>query len=206
MELHGVLAFINNYGYAAVFILVFLQEIGIPNPVPNELVLLFAGALSTIGDLNFFLIFLTAVAADVIGSSILYFAFYFFEHWILERLSKWTAINKNLDKMKERILKQGLWAIFLGRMIPFVRGYVSTAAGVLNIPYKVFLPIVATSAAIWSGGYVILGHYLGKNWEVVGRIIGAYLWPVAGGLIAVVIAVFLLRSWRKRRRAGMIGK
>jgi membrane protein DedA with SNARE-associated domain len=46
-------AYILKYGYMAIFSLVFLQEIGVPNPVPNELVLLFSGYLTSIGQLHF---------------------------------------------------------------------------------------------------------------------------------------------------------
>ena len=46
-------AYIIKYGYLAIFSLVFLQEIGVPNPVPNELVLLFSGYLTSTGKLNF---------------------------------------------------------------------------------------------------------------------------------------------------------
>jgi membrane protein DedA with SNARE-associated domain len=74
----GLLGFVNDYGYLAVFLLVFLQEIGIPNPVPNELVLLFAGALTSVGGLSVWLMFFTAVAADVIGTTIVFSVFYFF--------------------------------------------------------------------------------------------------------------------------------
>ncbi|MCX6740828.1 MAG: hypothetical protein NTY61_00295 [Candidatus Parcubacteria bacterium] len=43
---HSLAVFITHYGYLAIFFLVFLQEIGVPNPVPNELVLLFSGYLA----------------------------------------------------------------------------------------------------------------------------------------------------------------
>lgn len=75
---HSLAVFIAHYGYPAIFSLVFLQEIGVPNPVPNELVLLFSGYLAFLGALNFVLVFLTVVAADFIGTSILYLVFYFF--------------------------------------------------------------------------------------------------------------------------------
>jgi membrane protein DedA with SNARE-associated domain len=35
--------YVTNYGYLAVSILVFLQESGIPNPIPNEILLIFSG-------------------------------------------------------------------------------------------------------------------------------------------------------------------
>ena len=70
-------AFIINYGYLAIFALVFLQEVGIPNPVPNELVLIFSGYLAFKGILYLPLVILAAVSADFIGTNILYFTFYF---------------------------------------------------------------------------------------------------------------------------------
>jgi membrane protein DedA with SNARE-associated domain len=70
-------AYILKYGYVAIFSLVFLQEIGIPNPVPNELVLLFSGYLTAVGKLDFITVLLIVIAADTLGSSLLYVAFYF---------------------------------------------------------------------------------------------------------------------------------
>lgn len=193
----GLLGFVNDYGYLAVFILVFLQEIGIPNPVPNELVLLFAGALTSIGGLSVWLMFLTAVAADIIGTTLLFTVFYFFEHYIIERLSRWKTLNEKLDKIKAKILQHDRWAIFLGRLMPYVRGYVSAAAGILNMPYRVFVPMVAFSAAIWSGGYVILGHFLGKQWEIVADFVGRYRWTL---LVAAVLVIAVWFYWRHRKK------
>ena len=194
-ELNGLLGFVSDYGYLAVFLLVFLQEIGVPNPVPNELVLLFAGALTSIGDLSIWLMFLTAVAADIIGTTLLFSVFYFFEHKIMEKVRKWEKINQKLDAIKAKILERGKPAIFLGRMMPFVRGYVSVAAGILNIPYKTFLPMVIFPAIIWTGGYVTLGHFLGKRWETVANFIEQYQWMLLAALILVAaIWIYLKRK------------
>lgn len=194
-----LIQFVTDYGYWAVFSLVFLQEIGIPNPVPNELILLFGGALTVIGGLNFWLMFLTVIAADVIGTTILFSAFYFFEYYLLERISKWLPINKNLDRIKTMLVKHDRWAILLGRLMPYLRGYVSVAAGVLNIPYRVFLPMVAISATIWSGGYVIAGHFLGTQWEKVGDFISRYQWIF---LIVLTLTGLSWWIWKHQRNRG----
>jgi membrane protein DedA with SNARE-associated domain len=41
-----VALYITKYGYLAIFLLVLLQELGLPNPVTNEFVLLFSGYLA----------------------------------------------------------------------------------------------------------------------------------------------------------------
>ena len=44
-----VMQYIVKYGYLAIFVLVFLQEVGAPNPIPNELVLVLSGYLTFMG-------------------------------------------------------------------------------------------------------------------------------------------------------------
>lgn len=199
-SLAGFLGCINEHGYLAVFLLVFIQELGIPT-IPNELVLIFAGALTTIGQLDYLLMFLTAVSADIIGTSILFFIFYFFEKKIMERMPKWIPINHYLDKIKAMIEKHDKWAIMIGRMMPYGRGYVSAAAGILNISYKVFLPMVFVSAVIWTGGYVTLGHFLGFQWKKVADFIAGYQWLA---LIALVLLVGGWMYWSHRKNKDKI--
>src|SRR5580704_15289435 len=93
--------FIVQYGYLAIFLFIFLQELGVPNPITNELVLIFSGYLAYTGALSFTKVILCAVSADFLGTSILYFIFYslskryFFKntpHW----LEKFVAKLENL--------------------------------------------------------------------------------------------------------------
>lgn len=195
--------FVNEFGYLAIFLLVFLQEIGVPNPVPNELVLIFAGALTTIGDLSVWLVLLMAVSADIIGTTALYLVFYFFEKVIMERIPKWIPIDRHLERFKKKILHGGRLAIFIGRLMPYLRGYISVAAGVLNVSYKVFIPMAVLSAVLWTGGYVILGHFLGRQWEEVAEFIGRYQWMMLVALVAGV-GIWVFARYRKKRAAPAI--
>jgi hypothetical protein len=52
-----LLFYVTKYSYGAIFVLVLLQELGVPNPVTNEFVLLFSGYLAFSGVLNFWLVF-----------------------------------------------------------------------------------------------------------------------------------------------------
>lgn len=158
--------YITEYGYIAIFGLVFLQELGVPNPVPNEIVLLFAGYLASINTLNFIAVFLTAVAADFFGTSILYFIFYFFGDFIFKHKPRWLPISEiNMKKASDRLSDRGMWGIYVGRLLPYVRGYTSVAAGILRIKPRFFLTAVFVSAVTWSGGYVMAGKWLGKYWS-----------------------------------------
>jgi membrane protein DedA with SNARE-associated domain len=192
---HSLAVFITHYGYPAIFSLVFLQELGVPNPVPNELVLLFSGYLAFLGTLNFALIFLTVVTADFIGTSILYFVFYFFGGALYRKLHKGKFLDK-LQKIETNIYKNGQWGIYLGRLVPYARGYVSVVAGLVRVPPKEFLMTVFLSAVTWSGGYVIAGRILGKQWEKVVNVLGFQTAVIL--LLLVVLVVFMILRMRKK--------
>src|ERR1700758_1146854 len=112
-------AYLTHYGYYAIFLCVFLQELGVPNPITNELVLIFCGYLSYTKTLNFFKVIIVAISADFIGTSILFFIFYFFSKWVVSHSPKWLPLKgETIEKMKKRFLKRGQRSIFIGRLTP----------------------------------------------------------------------------------------
>lgn len=192
-----LVAYIMEHGYWIIFLLVFSQEIGIPNPVPNELILLYAGYLASTGHFNAILIILIAIAADFIGTSILYGVFYGFGLLIVKRRPKWLPLDK-IEIWKEKISQRGKWGIFVGRLIPYVRGYTSAAAGLLDISPKIFMPIVLGSAALWSGGLVFLGKLLGNQVDNFAAHTGWKI-MVAGVCVGIFVVGFILpRVLRKK--------
>jgi membrane protein DedA with SNARE-associated domain len=199
-------AYILKYGYIAIFSLVFLQEIGVPNPVPNEVVLLFSGYLSSVGKLDCITVLITVIAADVIGSSCLYTTFYYFGQPLLQ---KWPHImpTSKLASLTARVSQQNRWSIYVGRHIPFIRGYTAVAAGLLKIPPRLFLPAVLLSALTWSGGYVIAGTLLGHAYvDVVSKLaIGKLVFVV---FLVLCIIVFLwprMYDWLKNKKTPTSG-
>jgi len=194
-------AYILKYGYMAIFSLVFLQEIGVPNPVPNELVLLFSGYLTSTGQLHFTPVLLTVIAADAIGSSILYMTFYYYGQHVLR---KWPHVipTSKLASLTARVSHKDRWSIYVGRHMPFLRGYTAVAAGLLKISPTIFLPAVLLSALTWSGGYVTAGKLLGHEYvKIVSKLaIGKF---VLAGLAVLCLIGFLglrMYHWLKNKR------
>lgn len=177
--------YIIEYGYLIIFGLVFFQELGVPNPIPNELILLFAGYLASIGTLKLSWIIITVVAADFIGTTILYSVFYYYGKRILKNFHRWLP-NKKIHKLENYLSEKGRWGIYLGRMLPLLRGYASVAAGLLRLPPQEFVTAVIVSALTWSGGYVLLGWILGPQWEAISDYLG-----VKNSLL-IIILVFMV--------------
>ncbi len=202
----SLLNFVEQYGYLAIFGLVFLQELGVPNPVPNELILIFSGYLASIGTLSFWLVISTAIAADFIGTSVLFFIFRTFGHAIIRKKPRWLPIREEqIRKLSDLISRRDLWGIFIGRLLPYVRGYTSVAAGLIQMKSRFFLPIVFLSAITWSGGYVIVGKVLGAHWKDAFSATGG-ITRVVLTVIAAAFVLYLIRHiWRQMKRPSQNG-
>jgi len=185
---HELVNFITQYGYLAIFALVFLQEIGIPTIVPNELVLAFSGYLTVNGTLSLPLVFTAAILGDFLGTTVLFYVFYFSGKKILEKKPRWIPINmEKIKRIGQIITEKNKWGMFLCRLIPLVRGYASVAAGILQLKPRIFLIMVALSAVIWSGGYVLAGKLSYKYWNII-----LLKFPAIGTLIYIIIAVLII--------------
>lgn len=195
----GLIAYILHHGYLAIFFLVFLQEMGVPTIVPNEFVLLYSGYLAYTGVLNFWAVFFTAVAADLIGTTIVYIVFYFFGKILLARKPRWLPISREkVQKLTTDLSKKGWWGIYLGRLIPYLRGYTSVAAGLLEIKPRLYLLMVFLSAITWSGGYVLVGKLMGQRWVEVITLIGGARAVIF--IIAAIAAILIIRRLLSQRQ------
>ncbi len=180
--------FIAKYGYVSIFLLVFIQEIGIPT-FPNEVALIYFGYLSYKGILNFFNVAALAIAADIIGSCLVFFLFYFFSSFIKSRKPKWLSLRSNVvSSLRMKIVNGGIKSIFIGRLTPYLRGYTSLICGAVKINSKKYLTTVISTAIIWSGGYVALGYFIAPYWNNIAPRLGIF----SNALIVIPI---VLMAW-----------
>jgi membrane protein DedA with SNARE-associated domain len=157
-----------QYSYLAILMLIFLQEVGFPSPFPNELVLLFSGYLSFTGVFKLPLVILLAVTADLLAGVTLYLLFYFFGKLILERKPKWLALPRTkIERISFRINNSGQSAIFIGRLTPFIRGYVAVLCGLLRISPEKYVLNLTFSSIIWATVYIICGYLIAPYWNLM---------------------------------------
>ncbi len=198
-SLHQLGSYLAQHGYYAIFVLVFLQQIGVPNPLTNELVLIFCGYLSYSGTLSVYKAIITAVTADFIASSLVFFVFYFFSKWLIERSPKWLPLTGDrIEKIKSKVLKHGQRGIFIGRLTPIIRGYVAVAAGMLNISAKPFLATVIVSAIVWNAGLILLGVLAGPYWSEISKRSGT-IQSILLVIVAVIIITFVSRYFLRKQ-------
>ncbi|MFZ4399178.1 MAG: DedA family protein [Bacteroidales bacterium] len=190
-----LIIFITNYGYLAIFLLVFSQEIGFPNPVPNELVLMFTGYLSFNGILYVPYVIMVAVLADFIGTNILYIVFYFFGTYIFSHKPRWFPVSiHTIEKFKTKISNNKRKYIYIGRLTPFIRGYTSVVCGLLQIKPLTFLPIAFLSASVWSASCVLSGRLFGSSLNYLGSNLGKIKFIFFIAVLIILLIIILLNN------------
>ena len=194
-----VVSFIIRYGYLAIFVLVFLQETGMPNPLPNELLLIFSGYLSSTEVLFPPFIILTAVSADFAGTIMLYSVFYKTGSYIMIKKPRWIPVSsRTIEKLTSKINRGGIISIFILRLTPFTRGYASVIAGLLQIRHKIYLPIAFSSAITWASVYVTIGYFTGPLWiTFIQNIAGFKYFILAFLLLGSFVLLFIYRNIRE---------
>lgn len=203
-----VVLYVTKYGYLAIFVLIFLQEIGMPNPFPNELLLIFSGYLVFKGMLFLPYLLLTTVLADFFGTSLLYFLFSKSGEYILANKPRWIPVSsKTISKLSLKINRSGLYGVFIFRLTPFTRGYASVISGLLQIKTKPFLAIAMGSALTWSTLYIITGYVIGPYWSLFLQNI-EYFKYIMIFMILISICILLFRfcfSKDRKVRTNQLG-
>ncbi len=204
----GVVLYITKYGYLAIFLLVFLQETGMPNPIPNELLLMFSGYLSFKGVFSLPLLIITAASADFIGTNILYLLFFTGGSFIIRKKPKWIPLSvATLERMTVKISEGGRLPMYIFRLTPFTRGYTSVIAGLLRVRPKIYLPLAFITGVTWATAYIAAGNLIGPYWDLFTRNIYTFKYYMISVLaiisVVVVIAYYFRRRRKNKRNIGM---
>ena len=187
---HQLVAWIFHLGYPGIFLLMTIESSFIP--FPSEIVLIPAGYLAYQGEMNIFLILLSAVLGSLVGAYINYFiALYLGRRFIL-RFGKYFFISEetlaNLDAFFQN---HGHISTFTGRLIPGIRQLISIPAGIAKMNLAEFSLYTALGAGIWALVLILLGYFIGKEQELLQR----YLKEIT---LVTLFIVSLLLVWYYR--------
>lgn len=181
-----MIAVISRFGVLGVFLLMVPESACVP--VPSEVTLLFAGLAVHQGWMSFPLAVLAATTGNLAGSLV---AYGIGATGQLQRLAFARAVLARWENLLER---HGTRAVFIARLLPLARTFVSLPAGTRRVPMIPFIALTTAGCTLWAIGFVLVGALAGSAWTRVDSLIGRVL--LAGGLL--VLAASLLRGHRRR--------
>ena len=183
---------IERLGYLGIAGLTLLENV-VP-PIPSEVVVPMAGFVAAKGELNFWLVVVAASAGALAGAVGWYWAARAIGN---KRLRAWvddhghwvTLTCDSIDKAQDWFDRRGAWAVFIGRLVPGVRTFVSIPAGFAEMPFGPFLAYSAIGTVLWTLGLAWAGTVLESNYEKVGEYVNAI-----SNVLFVMFVVYL--AWR----------
>jgi membrane protein DedA with SNARE-associated domain len=154
---------------------IYLEESGIPVPLPSEVSLGYLGQRLGNNPLALFATWLGLTALIVLGSTNLFVASRKLgPRMISGRIG--TALHLTPSRVRRAqswIRHWGPLAIGVSRYVPGLRWAMAVACGTLGVGYRTFWFSTAVSAAVWAGVMLTLGVTVG---DAVGRAIMTHAW------------------------------
>ena len=191
---------LGQYGYQAVFVLMVLESACIP--IPSEVTMLFGGFLVSRGDLSFLAVATLGTVGNLVGSWLAYWVGMRGGRPLIERWGRYVFLREHeLDRAHEWFERHGEAAVFVSRLLPVVRTFISLPAGVARMPFGKFTLYTFLGCLPWTFALTWAGMLLGDNWETFLRYGDPISWVIAG-ISVFLIAWWLIRRYRARRAAG----
>jgi membrane protein DedA with SNARE-associated domain len=184
-------------GLIAIFVTMAGESAGLP--ISSEIVVPLGGALAAQNKLPFIGVVAAASLGNLAGSLVAYLLTRWYgERFILSRAGKWMGLSRGHLLLAHRFFDRfGVWAVFVGRLLPIIRTYISFPAGLSTVRLPLFIVATLLGAIPWNFGLAYAGLKLGQHYEVVGR----YLGPI-GIPLAILVVLLLAAGWWYGRKLG----
>jgi membrane protein DedA with SNARE-associated domain len=204
----SVTTFIRDHGLAAVFLLMLVDAV---LPAASELVMVVGGALAagafgasvsllgthfSHGFWSYVAVSLAGTIGYLIGSILGWAIGLYGGRPLLERHGRWLHLGpENLQKAERWFDKYEGWAVFVGRITPVVRSFVSIPAGVFRVKLGRYTVLTLAGSALWCFALAGVGWAAGTGYERFHRDFRWVEYAVVAGILAG--AAYLI--FRRRR-------
>lgn len=172
-------------------------------PIPSELIMPLAGwFLIRSRDLPLWWLLVAALLGalgNTLGSWVTYAVGAAGGRPLLEHYGRYLLVSpQDLDRADRWFAQFGAAAVFVGRLMPVVRTFISLPAGVARMHLGGFSALTFIGSFLWSLALVSGGYVLGANYSQIRQWFGVFDLPIAAAIAALVI-LYVVRH----RRSGV---
>lgn len=186
--------FVKQFGvwtYLLLFLILFSETGLVITPfLPGDSLIFVIGALSASGSLKVSAVFITLIAAAIIGDTVNYHVGRFIGIGVMKKEKVWFLKKEYLIRTHQFYEKHGGKTIIIARFVPIIRTFAPFVAGMGEMKYWRFISFNIIGAFLWISIFIAGGYFFGnipavkENFTlVIMAIIGISLMP---GLIAYI--------------------
>ncbi|MFC1938186.1 DedA family protein [Chloroflexota bacterium] len=201
--LHFIAYIYTQMSWPGVVVLMAIESACIP--LPSEIIMPLAGWMLVREQFLSVSYLLVAGIYGALGCTIGSIVAYVIGMWggrpFLEKYGRYLLISRHdLDRADKWFYKRGSWAIFVSRLLPIVRTFISLPAGIARMNFIRFLVYSFIGSFIWCTGLAYGGYLLGEHWEQIRTVMRPFDLPI-GILIIVLVSLYIYRHVRQAKRA-----
>lgn len=194
----------HSLGYGGMALLLFFQNIF--SPIPSEIVLPLAGALTSEGSFALLVLILAATAGSLLYSLALWAPGKLLGeervYRLVKRYGRWLLIRtSDVEKARWFFDRHGGKAVFLGRFLPGVRSVVPIPAGIASMPLPSFSLYTVLGSGLVNALLILLGAVLRENWREMIGYLNTFEYVGYAGLAALVLWFVIVRLTGRRAAA-----
>lgn len=161
-----IIAWISMLGYGGVAGMMAIESACIP--LPSEIIMPFSGYLVSTGKFSIHFASIAGAFGCAVGSAIAYYAGMKGGRPFLERYGKYVLIRRrDIDRADVWFERYGERIVFISRLLPVVRTFISFPAGVSRMHFGRFLLYSFVGSLPWCYFLAYLGLVMGKNWNTL---------------------------------------
>ena len=189
---------VEKVGLIGIFVMMTLESACIP--IPSEPTMMAAGFAASEGEYPFMAVVLVGTVANVIGSWIGYAMGYYGRVEALEK-HKWLHLDpKQIARTERWFATHGDVTVFVTRLLPIVRTFISLPAGAARMPLGRFTLYTTAGCFLWMLLLTYLGFAVGENWSELQDKMHYFDYVIAATILGA-IGYFAFR-WYKNRGSG----
>ncbi len=188
---------ISSLSYFGVILAMAIESACIP--LPSEIIMPFSGYLVSTGTFNFHLVSWAGALGNLLGSLLAYYVGYYGGRPFILRFGKYILIRKEELARADRFFERwGSWAVFICRMLPIVRTFISLPAGISRMRIVPFILLTFFGSLPWCYLLTYIGRVMGENWEDIRGYFHRFDLVIAG--ILLLLFGWWLWAYLRRRK------
>src|SRR6266566_3400060 len=198
----GFDVFLTHYGLVAVFSFMLIKTIGVPVPIPGDLIILTAAVRVAQGKLVGWQVFLAILVALLLGGSIQFVLARGPGRGLLSRFGRYVGLTPpRIDGAAEKIRKGGVPGLAVSILVPGVRGVAIVAAGLADLALPRFLLGLVLGSLLFLSLHFFLGYLGGSALSVIGRVLPLPTVLILVLALLVIVYVIWVMAVRRQKAA-----
>ena len=204
--MNGIDTFLIQYGLAAIFIIMLVKTIGVPIPIPGDLIIFTAAVRVAQGKLVAWQVFLAIFIALLLGGVIQFVLVRGPGRGLLYRFGRYVGLTTaRIDAAARKVKKGGVLALAVAILVPGVRGAAIVASGLADVGFATFVIGLSLGSIVFLSLHFFLGYLGGSALSAIGRFLPSTTVIIL--VLVLLVIVYLLwvvaSRWQKAARVEL---